>query len=414
MTLGFLSRLQGNARTCLTFELLFLLPYTLITTYATIYMYEMGLSETTIGWIITLGLVVQVFSAWISGYLTDRLGRRKALMYFDIISWSIPLLIWALAQNVWFFVIAALVNGLVRIPHTAFSCLLVEETPLRDRTYVFMVLQFLVVVGGLFAPIGGLVVMHFDLIPGIRWMYVFAFVSITLMIFPRHILLKETEIGLRKMKESQGISVNSSFTEYVRVTRKLLHTPPLLMVFSVYMLFTFQLTLKNTYLSLYFVDELQLRSEFISIFPALTSVVMLIAMVFMVPKIPPSYTNQVMIWGFLISVLSIILLIIAKPGDIVLLLVSTVFSALGVIMTYPYLEAAVANEMNDEDRAHSVANLWVVVLMFTAPSGIIGGWAYHVDPRIPFILIGVALVFSMLVMIAFHFRQVNSEGGSTI
>src|SRR5690606_9589588 len=100
----------------------------MFTTYATLYMFELGVSETAIGWIATLGLLVQVFASFISGYLTDRMGRKAALLTFDLLSWSVGTLLWAVSQNVWFFVLAAVVNGFQRVPHTAFYCLLVEDT----------------------------------------------------------------------------------------------------------------------------------------------------------------------------------------------------------------------------------------------------------------------------------------------
>lgn len=149
MARPFLVRLKGNARGCLAFEPLFLIPYSMFSTYITIYMFQMGVSETAIGWITSIGLIVQVFSSFISGYLTDRMGRKAALLYFDILSWSVATLLWAMSQNVWFFVVAAIVNGFQRVPHTAFYCLLVEDTPQQERTYVFTILQFIGVVGGL-------------------------------------------------------------------------------------------------------------------------------------------------------------------------------------------------------------------------------------------------------------------------
>lgn len=44
--LGLRSRLKGNARGCLAYEPLFLIPYSMYSTYATIYMFELGISET--------------------------------------------------------------------------------------------------------------------------------------------------------------------------------------------------------------------------------------------------------------------------------------------------------------------------------------------------------------------------------
>jgi DHA1 family tetracycline resistance protein-like MFS transporter len=407
MLQGILQRIQGNARVCLQFEPLFMVPYVFIATYATVYMYEVGLDETQIGLITTTGLIVQVLAAFMSGYLTDRMGRKNALMFFDILCWTIPFVILIFASNFWFFLIAAIFNGLVRIAHTAFSCLIVEDTPQRDRSLVFMVLQFMIVVGGLIAPLGGFFVAEYGEIPAIRGMYVVAFICITAMIILRYFKLKETDIGIRKMKETREISMQANWNEYKRVTRKLFKNRSLMMVFIVYSLFTFQMTLMSTYSALYFVNYLQIPSAWISIFPAVTSLTMIAVMLLVVPRIPAKYTNQLMIAGFTISLVGITLLITAPTQSIFALIWTTLILALGKIFTYPYLESAVANEIDDEERANTTANLWVIVLLVTAPSGLIGGWAYHVDPRLPFVLIAIAFVSCASVMVVFHRKTRN-------
>lgn len=402
MAQPFLKRLKGNARGCLLFEPLFLIPYSMFSTYATIYMFQMGVSETAIGWITSIGLIVQVFSSFISGYLTDRMGRKAALLYFDLLSWSVATLLWAMSQNIWFFVVAAIVNGFQRVPHTAFYCLLVEDTPPKERTYVFTILQFIGVVGGLFAPLGGLLVYHYSLIPGVRMLFIIACVCMTLQFIGRHYYTHETDMGIRKMRETRGMSVKAGLGEYVHVIRSMLGNSPLLIVFSVYILFNFQMTMKNTYLSLYMVDYLRIGDGFISIFPAISSIMMLLVMWLLLPRVEESHVNRAMIWGFVISLLSNILLVIALPGELFWLSVSIILAAVGTIMTLPYLEAAVANAIDDEHRANVFAILSVLILIFITPSGIIGGWAYKLDPRIPFVFVALAFLASMLLMMVYQ------------
>ncbi len=404
MARPFLNRLKGNARGCLAFEPLFLIPYSMFSTYATIYMFQMGVSETAIGWITSIGLIVQVFSSFISGYLTDRMGRKAALLYFDILSWSVATLLWAMSQNVWFFVIAAIVNGFQRVPHTAFYCLLVEDTPPQERTYVFTILQFIGVLGGLFAPLGGLLVYHYSLIPGVRILFIIAFVCMTLQFIGRNYYTHETEMGIRKMRETRGMSVKAGLGEYIHAIRNMLRNPPLLIVFGVYILFNFQMTMKNTYLSLYLVDYLRIGNGFVSIFPAVSSVIMLLVMWLLLPRLGESHIHRAMIGGFVVSLLSNVLLIIALPGELLWLSVSTVLAAVGTILTLPYLEAVVANAIDDEQRANVFAILSVLILIFIAPSGIIGGWAYQMDPRAPFLFVALAFLVSLLLMLIYQKR----------
>ncbi|WP_274366056.1 MFS transporter [Paenibacillus thermotolerans] len=395
------SQIKGNSRGCLIYEPLFLIPYSMFTTYATIYMYQLGVGETAIGWITTLCLAVQIISSLISGYLTDRMGRKWALLTFDLLSWSVATLLWAFSQNIWFFVAAAVVNGFQRIPHTALYCLLVEDTPPKHRTAVFSVLQFASVVGGLFAPLGGLLVSHYSLIDGVRIMYIIAFAGMTTQFIGRHFSTRETDIGLRKMRETRGRSAAEGLREYFGVIRSLVSSKPLLLIFGVYILFNFQMTMKGTYLSIYLVDHLSFEDWIISVFPAASSVVMLLIMWFVQPKIKERLVHRTMVWGFAISIASNVLLLIPQAGSIAVLTISTVLGAAGVILTSPYLEAVVANAIDDEHRANMFSMLSVLILVFTAPSGIIGGLAYRADPRIPFVLVTLSFVIIIALMAAY-------------
>jgi len=402
------TRLKGNARGCLAYEPLFLIPYSMFMTYSTIYMYRLGLNETQIGWITSLGLAVQVLASLISGYLTDRLGRRRALLLFDLLSWTLGTLLWAASGHVWMFALAAFVNGFQRIPHIAFTCLLIEDTPPRERAHVFTVLQFIGVVGGLFAPLGGLLVDRYGVIAGERIMFVLACICMTTQFIGRHYSTHETEIGLRRMRETKGESLWKGLAGYGAVTREIAGNRPLLLIFAVYILFNFQMTLKTTFFSLYAVEQLQVGSGLVSVFPAATSVIMLLTMVLVMPRIGGGGAQRAMQLGFLISALSSVLLVIPGAGGWLPLSLSTILGAAGLMLSSPYLEAAVQNAIDDDRRAGVFAMLSVIILVVITPSGIIGGWAYAWDPRVPFVLIALSFAASMALLATYARRARQS------
>jgi MFS transporter, DHA1 family, tetracycline resistance protein len=173
------------------------------------------------------------------------------------------------------------------------------------------------------------------------------------------------------------------------------------MIFGVYILFNFQMTVKTTYVSIFMVEYLHLGSGLISVFPAFSSVIMLIFMRWIMPRIGEQHVHRTMVWGFVISVLSNVILVFAPQGDLLVLSLSTVIAAIGTMMTYPYLETAVANAIDDENRAKIFALLQVLILIVISPSGIIGGWAYGIDPRIPFLLVAGAFVISIPLMLLY-------------
>ncbi|AIQ41322.1 MULTISPECIES: MFS transporter [Paenibacillus] len=402
-------RLQGNSRGCLTFEPFFLIPYSMFSTYATLYMYELGLSELNIGWITTIGLIVQVFSSLISGYLTDRLGRKRAILYFDLLSWSLATLLWAFSHNLWFFVAAAVINGFQRVPHIAFYCLIVEDTRPSDRTYVFTLLQIIGVIGGLFAPLGGLLVHQYGMIQGMRMMYVLAFLFMTFQFVGRQLTTRETEAGIRKRQETRELGLREIMVEYGGAFRELWVERNLLLIFGVYILFNFQATLKSTYLSLYLADYLHMDSGILSLFPAVSSIIMLLTLWLLMPKIPDQSANRSMMAGFGLSALSNAMLVLYPSSSLLWIGLSTILAAVGLMISSPYLEAAVQNAIDDDKRAKVFSTLSVLILLFTAPAGIIGGWAYKLDPRIPLWLVTAAFVLSYALLHLYRRRTAQNH-----
>ncbi|WP_240762730.1 MFS transporter [Paenibacillus thalictri] len=395
------TKLKGNARGCLIYEPMFILPYSLYLTYASVYMLELGLTEKQIGWVTSLGLVLQLFTSLISGYLTDRMGRKKALLLFDLLSWSVATLLWAFAHSYWFFVAAAVFNSFQKVPNTAWYCLLVEDSEPKERAYTFSALQFISVASGLFAPLGGLLVSQFSLVAAERVMYVMAFISMTVMFFLRHFALYETDIGLRKMSENASLRWKPLLKEYGDVCRMIIRDRMLLIVFGMYVLYQFQLTMKNTYLSIYLVQALHFEDAFIAWFPAITSVATLLLLFFYIPRIDRDHTNRYMIVGMLVCMAANVILIAAPQQSFLPIVISTILTAAGTIIVYPNLEAAVQNAIDDERRAGVFSILTVIILIFVSPAGIVGGWTYSIDPRLPFALIIAAFILSALLMIVY-------------
>lgn len=401
-------RIQGNARGCLVYEPMFILPYSMLSMYTSVYMFELGVNEREIGLITSIGLILQLFTSFISGYLTDRMGRRRALLYYDLLGWSLAALIWVVSQNFWYFLIAAVINSFLRVPNTAWYCLLVEDTSPKDRSIVFRVIQLIGVIGGLFAPLGGLLVNHFTLVPAMRIMYILFGVSVTLMFIGRNFSTHETEIGIRKREESKTINLKDNIQEYLFTIKSIFKNPLLMIVFGVYILFNFQATLQNTYLSIYLVEALRIKDSFIAIFPAISSVAMLGLMFLVIPRFKENNARKYIILGFALAILAKVMLIVISPGEMTPVILSTMLNAAGSIIASPYLETVVANSIDDEHRAKMFSILQVLVLLFISPAGIIGGWAYTADPRLPFILMILAFTLSILLIIELMRREAKN------
>ncbi|MDL2319247.1 MFS transporter, partial [Eubacteriales bacterium OttesenSCG-928-A19] len=153
-----LQNLRGNPKACVLTEPLWGIPHSLYVPFVSVYMLALGLTDVQIGLIASLTLLIRACTAVISGTVTDKLGRKRTTIIFDILSWSVPCLMWAVAQNVWWFYIAALFNGLWQMTENSWTCLLVEDA---EKSKMVNIYSWIYVAGQLsvfFAPLSGLLV----------------------------------------------------------------------------------------------------------------------------------------------------------------------------------------------------------------------------------------------------------------
>ena len=85
-----LRELKGNPRISVWTEIMFGLPYNLFAPFASVYMLAFGVTDPQIGALASLGLVVQIFAALVSGAIVDKFGRRLTLFVSDLLCWSVP------------------------------------------------------------------------------------------------------------------------------------------------------------------------------------------------------------------------------------------------------------------------------------------------------------------------------------
>ncbi|OCT12556.1 hypothetical protein A8709_32580 [Paenibacillus pectinilyticus] len=392
-------QIKGNARFCLLFEPMFLIPYNMVITYASVYMLEFGLSNSQIGLIATLSSTLQVLTSLLSGYLTDRLGRKKALLLFDLLCWSIPALIWIVSNNFWYFAIAALINSLVKIPSTAFYCLLIEDTPVTVRSKVFSILQFTGAAGGVFAPLAAILIAHYNLITSVRLMYAIFFISTTAMIIARHYFLYDTETSVARMNESSKEDLRTIAKQYLSAAGVLFRNRSVLPIMFVYVLFNIQIIIKNTFVSLYMLDTLKFSTPSIAWFPAISSITMLAALIWVIPRLNQRKMFVYIVIGLAVTALSYVLLLVSPAQNLFMMIVLAMLNAIGTLLIVPFLEAYLSNIVSDNERAKFYALFSLCVMLFTSPAGLLGGWFYEMGPGIPFIFIAIGLLVSMGVMI---------------
>jgi MFS family permease len=182
------------------------IPYQLFLPFASLYMSAIGLSDARIGAVAALSLAAQFLWALLSGAIVDKIGRRTSMLVFGLLSWTIPCALWASARSFAFFAAAAALNGMWRVTGTSFSCMIVEDGDDDLLVDIYAILGIIGLLAGFVAPVAGIFMARFSLVPTIRVLYALALLSMTVKFLVQFRLTRESAVGRRRIEETRGRS----------------------------------------------------------------------------------------------------------------------------------------------------------------------------------------------------------------
>lgn len=391
---------NGNARPCVFLEPLFTIPQTMYIGYMTLYMLALGMTKSQVGLVTSLGLAANIVFATLSAYITDKIGRKQACLWYDIIGWAIPLTIYALAQNIYYFIAGIVIASFGYVTMNSWQCLMLEDSNPSERIHIFNFLQIASIIGGFFSPIGGILINKFSLIPAMRIMFVFAILMMMTLFVVRHFQVKETETGIIKMQEMKGVKVGTVLKNYGKILKRIGSDHLLVIAILLRALNFIQLTVKNTFLAVLVTERLGFPTETMAIFQTLTAIVMLVVLVFITPVLS-SITRR---WPIAVGVFfhigaTVILLLAPAKQNMFLLILSALLIAIGSAIATPRIDSLAANTIKNEERTVANAVIAIILLLISSPFGYIGGLLSEIDTRLPFVLILFALLLILVLLI---------------
>jgi MFS family permease len=392
-----LRELKGNPRITVLTEVMFGIPYNLFMPFFSVYMLALGVTDPQIGSIASLGLIVQVFTALLSGAIVDKFGRRLTLFICDLLCWSVPCLIWAVAEDIRFFVAAALMNSLWRISHTAWTCFMVEDAEERHLVHIWTWIMIFAVCSAFIAPLGGWFVEHLGLVPAMRALFVFGFIVLTAKFVLLYVYSHETVRGVQRIQETHHRSILNLLGEYRSVFKQLLHSRPILAALSLMVITSIYATISNNFWGVLFIGKLGFRESEISTYVAVRSIVMTICFFLIGPRLTNLRYFRLPLWvGFFAFFVSQLLLVIMPPHAVLLLIISVVLEAVAASLVSPMTESLLALSMESAERARVSAIVYVALIVLISPFGWIAGQLSAIDRSLPFalntILFGVGII----------------------
>jgi len=381
-----LKSLTGNPRGCVYTEPLWGIPFNLYAPYISIYMVALGLSDKQIGLIVSISWSFQIVLALLSGVITDKLGRRRTTLIFDILAWSVPALISAIAQNFWYFLAAGIINSVWQITHNSWTCLLVEDADqsqlLDIYTWIYIANQLV----GFVAPLAGLLIGVFTLVPTVRGLYIFAAIMFTLKAVVTYRMTQETGQGKVRMHETRHQSLMSVLREYRGVLQELLRTPQTLYTAGIMLIISISNVITGSFWGIIVTERLHIPAQNLAIFPFVKSAVMLFFFFMVMPRFNKMHYKLPLVIGFLGFIASQLLLITAPSQGYLFLIVSVFLEACGFATISPLMDQMIVLTIDPKERARIQSILYVGIILITSPFGWIAGNLSGLDKSLPFIL----------------------------
>ena len=404
-----LGRNKGNPRTLVLIEPLWGIPYNLIAPFATLYMYTQGVTDVQIGTILSITMVIQVFFSFFAGILADKLGRKFTTMMGDFFGWALACLVWSVSHNFWLFLLAAILNCFEQINQTAWYCLLIEDAQPADLVGLYTWVSIGGLVAIFFAPLSGLLVNAYSVVPVVRVLYVlFSLTMLTKSLITLK-FCKETKQGQIRRAETKGVSVFHMLGEYRHLIPKLLRDKGVLKAVAVSVILYITNMVSTNFFSLYVTQRLGLSENVLALFPILNAAVMLVFMVGIQHRLSSTRFRAPLWVGLGLYCVAAVVLILSPADSLGFVLVYVFVAAVAAALVNPRKDALLQLNIDVQERARLNALIMASTILLSSPFGYLAGWLSSLDRRLPFAFTFLLFAAAMVVVGRIKEPQVGED-----
>ncbi len=258
-----------------------------------------------------------------------------------------------------------------------------------------------------FAPISGLFMRKFSLVPVMRVLYVIAFVSMTVKFIALYIYSTETEQGRVRMKETKDVPVMTMLAEYKSVFAMMLKSPNTVLVLALVTLVNISQLISANFFALYVNQNLHIPEQFLAYFPILRAAIMLLFLFGIQYRFDRYPMRNIMTAGLAIYGINHALLILAPSDNVFVIVVYTCLDAFAYAMFIPRKDSLLISNVDPQERARIMSVIFVIMLGVTSPFGYLAGQLSYLNRRLPFAL--NAFLFVLMILIVYLLDKQNAK-----
>ncbi|GHF55174.1 MFS family permease [Deinococcus metalli] len=393
--------LPRNARSAIITEPLWAVFGVVVLYYTPLYMREVGLSSTEIGLVGSITLAFSFVFQLLAAPITNRLGRKRTTLWWDLVSWTMPMFVWALSDSVGAFLLAGVLSATGRIVMVSWSLLVIEDVEQSQRARVFGIINLIVATCGLITPLVGLVMQAYGVVPTLRVYYALGGVGMTVMFLWRNAITQETGTGAAAMHEHRDLHPLQSLRQTVAHVWEGRRAPGLSQVvaFTVLSLFIDQM---NVFQILYFREALGFSVNSVSLLPVVTAAVTALMYGLILRRIAHVPAERTLVFTRVLGLLGASALLLVPAGNLAALLLVVGVLAASIFLTQTYQSAVLFARLPARGGADLYSGVQLLGLLASIPAAGLAGVIFHARPGALFVVIAVlnAALLGLAVVLA--------------
>ena len=400
-------QVQGNARIIVVMQPFWAVANAMYNPYLSLYMKEVGCTDFQVGVINAISMVAGVVIGLFAGWITDRLGRRLTNLIADSLCWAVPCVLWGLSHSFLWFAIAAVSNAFVRLISVSWNCTLTEDTPPERRLTMFWWLNIINNAAIFATPLMTLLIKPLGLESAMRWVLLPTAALYMTLFLIRFFISKESTVGRERIITSRGTSPFTAVKDYVPLIKMVFTNPVLLTFLMIRSLYFVQMGLKGVFLPITLVG-IQFDNSIIGTINWVSAIVMLLMQFVLLPRLKRLDTKTPLMVSLGALLVSNVIIMLTPAHNMFVLMLGTIVSAGGAIITGMLVDTATANAMPDQQRAPLLALISLIIVALSAPFQVLGGALAEVPglgPRLPMLIIVVLFAACMVLLAANNRRE---------
>lgn len=402
--------LKGNTRSSVMFEPLFGISYPFFNFYLSLYLREMGITDQQIGGIIAAGFISGTISSLFGGFIIDHYGRKRTAFVFNLVAWPFALFIYFVSRSYLMFILAVVINNMVKIVSVAFNLMVVEDADSEQRKAAFNILNIIRTSMGLITPLAGVFVANLGIIRSERIFMMFAIICMTTQAILRNKNYTETQQGQQILAKNKGLRFKEIMREglFGGAVSNIFKNRRLGIVVLVQILFNLTLPLgafNSMYFAPFMTEQLGVDKAAVSALGAVYSGILLFVFLVINPTVPKKHVSSSIFAGLVLQGSALLGISLMPAKGILYAIFPVALYAFGYGIFLPFFNALFA----DASVGREMAGIYSFTLTLTSTLGaIIGavsGFIYAAEPRLIFFITVLLLSLCALTMLAFKINE---------